>query len=161
MKAREAEERDILFQERVFEDVLMYEGVTTHYLPKGRDGEKGIDVWLALEAFEMAIYKRFDVLVLIAGDGDFVPLARKLNTLGTRARPWAPRSCDDPAPAVPARTAVPSSAARSAEKQPGMAPTMHGNRRASRPCQESPCSSKYLQQVNLTRSLRLYLAEYW
>ena len=84
MKAREAEERDILFQERAFEDVLMYEGVTTHYLPKGPEGEKGIDVWLALEAFEMAIYKRYDVLALIAGDGDFVPLARKLNTLGTR-----------------------------------------------------------------------------
>ncbi|MDZ5460584.1 NYN domain-containing protein [Azohydromonas lata] len=84
MKAREAEERDILFQERTFEDVLMYEGVTTHYLPKGPEGEKGIDVWLALEAFEMAIYKRYDVLALIAGDGDFVPLARKLNTLGTR-----------------------------------------------------------------------------
>jgi cold shock CspA family protein/uncharacterized LabA/DUF88 family protein len=84
MKAREAEERDILFQERSFEDVLMYEGVTTHYLPKGREGEKGVDVWLALEAFEMAIYKRFDVLALIAGDGDFLPLVRKLNTLGTR-----------------------------------------------------------------------------
>ena len=84
MKAREAEERDILFQERSFEDVLMYEGVTTHYLPTGPGGEKGIDVWLALEAFEMAIYKRFDVLALIACDGDFVPLARKLNTLGTR-----------------------------------------------------------------------------
>ena len=83
-KAREAEERDILFQERSFEDVLMYEGVTTHYLPRGREGEKGIDVWLALEAFEMAIYKRFDVLALIAGDGDFLPLVRKLNTLGTR-----------------------------------------------------------------------------
>jgi cold shock CspA family protein len=84
MKAREAEERDILFQERAFEDVLMYEGVTTHYLPKGSEGEKGIDVWLALEAFEMAIYKRYDVLALVARDGDFVPLARKLNTLGTR-----------------------------------------------------------------------------
>jgi cold shock CspA family protein/uncharacterized LabA/DUF88 family protein len=84
MKAREAGERDILFQERVFEDVLMYEGVTTHYLLKGREGEKGIDVWFALEAFEMAIYKRFDVVALVAGDGDFVPLARKLNTLGTR-----------------------------------------------------------------------------
>lgn len=83
-KAREAEERDILYQERSFEDVLMYEGVTTHFLPKGRDGEKGIDVWLALEAFEMAIYKRFDVLALIAADGDFLPLVRKLNTLGTR-----------------------------------------------------------------------------
>ena len=32
----------------------------------------------------MAIYKRFNVLVLLACDGDYVPLARKLNTLGTR-----------------------------------------------------------------------------
>jgi cold shock CspA family protein len=46
--------------------------------------EKGIDVWLALEAFELAFYKRFNVLVLIASDGDYVPLVRKLNTLGTR-----------------------------------------------------------------------------
>lgn len=85
VKAREAEERDILFNERSFEDVLMHEGVTTHYLPVARDGgEKGIDVWFALEAFEMAIYKRFDVIALVAADGDFVPLVRKLNTLGTR-----------------------------------------------------------------------------
>jgi cold shock CspA family protein len=46
--------------------------------------EKGIDVWLALEAYELAIYKHFDILVLIAGDGDYVPLVRKLHTLGTQ-----------------------------------------------------------------------------
>jgi cold shock CspA family protein len=46
--------------------------------------EKGIDVWLALEVLELAFYKRFDVSVLITGDRDFVPLARKLNALGTR-----------------------------------------------------------------------------
>jgi cold shock CspA family protein len=67
----------------------MSEGVTTHYLPvkiryDGQKQEKGIDVWLALEAFELAFYKRFNVLVLIASDGDYVPLVRKLNTLGTR-----------------------------------------------------------------------------
>ena len=44
MKAREAEEHDILFQERAFADVLMYEGVITHYLPRRPEGEKGIDV---------------------------------------------------------------------------------------------------------------------
>src|SRR5712692_7404011 len=38
----------------------------------------------ALEAFEQAIYKRFNVCVLIACDGDYVPLARKLNTVGAR-----------------------------------------------------------------------------
>ncbi len=67
----------------------MREGVVTHYLPlvqnvEGGFGEKGIDIWFALEAYELAIYKRFDVSVLITGDGDFLPLVRKLNTLGTR-----------------------------------------------------------------------------
>lgn len=77
-----------LYYERLFDDILMSEGVITHYLPlKKFDGqiqEKGIDVWLALEAFELAFYKRFNVVVLIACDGDYVPLIRKLNTLGTR-----------------------------------------------------------------------------
>ncbi|GHT66875.1 hypothetical protein FACS1894110_11340 [Spirochaetia bacterium] len=76
--------------ERVFEDILMRENIVTHYLPlKYNSGnnsmeEKGIDVWLALEAYELAIYKKFDILVLVAGDGDYVPLVRKLNTLGTQ-----------------------------------------------------------------------------
>jgi uncharacterized LabA/DUF88 family protein/cold shock CspA family protein len=75
--------------ERIFEDILMRENIVTHYLPLryGENNvwqEKGIDVWLALEAYELAIYKRFDVLVLVAGEGVYVPLVRKLNTLGTR-----------------------------------------------------------------------------
>ena len=89
LRAQEAELRGALLRERIFDDVLMREGVVTHYLPLTQSagrviGEKGIDVWLALEAYELAIYKRFDVNVLIAGDGDFLPLVRKLNTLGTR-----------------------------------------------------------------------------
>jgi cold shock CspA family protein len=84
LRAADAEDRDLLYKERVFDDVLVREGVTTHYLPLTREGEKGIDVWLALEAFELAIYKRFDVIVLVVCDGDFLPLVRKLNTLGTR-----------------------------------------------------------------------------
>jgi uncharacterized LabA/DUF88 family protein/cold shock CspA family protein len=75
--------------ERVFEDILMRENIVNHYLPlryseNNTWQEKGIDVWLALEAYELAIYKQFDVLVLVAGDGDYVPLVRKLNTLGTQ-----------------------------------------------------------------------------
>jgi cold shock CspA family protein/uncharacterized LabA/DUF88 family protein len=75
--------------ERVFEDILMRENIVTHYLPLRYNEnnvaqEKGIDVWLALEAYELAIYKHFDVLVLVAGDGDYVPLVRKLHTLGTQ-----------------------------------------------------------------------------
>jgi cold shock CspA family protein/uncharacterized LabA/DUF88 family protein len=75
--------------ERVFEDILMRENVVTHYLPLryGENNvaqEKGIDVWLALEAYELSIYKHFDFLALVAGDGDYVPLVRKLHTLGTQ-----------------------------------------------------------------------------
>jgi uncharacterized LabA/DUF88 family protein/cold shock CspA family protein len=89
LSAQEAHQRGaVLYWDRVFDDILMSAGVTTHYLPlkntNGRREEKGIDVWLALEAYENAVYKNFDVIVLIASDGDFLPLVRKLNTIGTR-----------------------------------------------------------------------------
>lgn len=80
----EAETRGTMRGDRIVDDVLMWAGVTTHYLPRRFTQEKGIDVWLALEAFELAINKSLDVLVLVAGDGDFLPLIRKLNALGTR-----------------------------------------------------------------------------
>jgi uncharacterized LabA/DUF88 family protein len=75
--------------ERVFEDILMRENIVSHYLPlrfgdNNTIQEKGIDVWLALEAYELAVYKHFDILVLVAGDGDYVPLVRKLHTVGTQ-----------------------------------------------------------------------------
>ena len=89
LSAKAANAQDSLYRERQFDDVLIREGVTMHFLPLSSDRvgdvtEKGIDVWFALEAFELAVHKRFDVSVLVTGDGDFVPLVRKLNTLGTR-----------------------------------------------------------------------------
>ncbi len=73
-----------LVAERQFDEVLMRAGITTHYTPLTRYGEKGIDVWLALEAFELVILKKYSVVVLIAGDSDYVPLLRKLATFGAR-----------------------------------------------------------------------------
>ncbi|BDD10255.1 hypothetical protein FUAX_26870 [Fulvitalea axinellae] len=87
LSAREANQNgNKLYYDRVFDDILMSEGVTTHYLPvRGhRNKSDKVDMSLALEAFELAFYKNFDVVVLIAGDSDYVPLVRKLNTLGTR-----------------------------------------------------------------------------
>lgn len=89
LSAKQAQAQDALYRDRQFDDVLIREGVTMHLLPVAadRDGditEKGIDVWFALEAYELAVHKRFDLSVLLTGDGDFVPLVRKLNTLGTR-----------------------------------------------------------------------------
>lgn len=82
--AYEAQARDLLLKERIFDDILMKEGVITHYLPMSPEGEKGIDVWLALEAFELAVFKKYDVIALIGSDGDYLPLVRKLNTIGAR-----------------------------------------------------------------------------
>ncbi|GAA4367375.1 hypothetical protein GCM10023185_39210 [Hymenobacter saemangeumensis] len=88
LSATEARDKDRLFHDRLLDDILMNLGVQTHYMPlKTRDGrlqEKGIDVWLSLEALELALHKTLDVVVLIAGDSDYVPLIRKLNTVGTR-----------------------------------------------------------------------------
>ena len=88
LSAAEAQRANKLFADRQFDDILMKEGVVTHYLPikqkpNGRV-EKGIDVWFALECYELAVLKKFNVVCLIASDGDYVPLIRKLNTLGIR-----------------------------------------------------------------------------
>lgn len=89
LTAQQAQDQDKLYSDRIFEDVLMRANVTMfqRHLKTRPDGgfeEKGIDVWLALEAYEMASLKKYDVCVLVAGDGDFVPLVNKLNTLGSR-----------------------------------------------------------------------------
>jgi uncharacterized LabA/DUF88 family protein len=74
--------------DRFYDQLLMHAGIVTHFYPMNElvtpPQEKGIDVWLALEAYDLAVHKRFDVLILFAGDQDFVPLIRKLNGLGTR-----------------------------------------------------------------------------
>ncbi|MCD8073236.1 MAG: NYN domain-containing protein [Alistipes sp.] len=89
INAAEAAQRgNQLYNDRVFEDILMAEGIQTHYLPlrnfSGRKEERGIDVWLSLEVFEFAITRRIDVAVLIVSDTDYAPLLRKLTSLGTR-----------------------------------------------------------------------------
>ncbi len=82
-KAASSLERD-----RLQDQILMHAGVVAHYYPMNENvtppEERGIDVWLALEAYDLAVHKRFDVMVLFAGDQDYVPLVRKVNGLGTR-----------------------------------------------------------------------------
>lgn len=89
LSAQEAQNRgSVLYYDRVFDDILMSSGVTTHYSPlrnnNGRRSEKGIDVWLAVEALETAMLRQLDVVVLIASDSDYVPLVRKIQGLGCR-----------------------------------------------------------------------------
>lgn len=83
-----AKDKGVIESDRYIDELMMYAGVASHYYPlnesKSPPEEKGIDVWLALEAYDLALHKGFDVVVLISGDQDMVPLVRKLSGIGTR-----------------------------------------------------------------------------
>ena len=85
-KAYDAKKLNLLLEDRKFEDRLIENDVVLHYkhvynLPDGTPHEKGIDVWFALETYEMAMYRDFDFVVMITGDADYEMLARKLKSL--------------------------------------------------------------------------------
>ncbi|MCO5229836.1 MAG: NYN domain-containing protein [Chitinophagales bacterium] len=85
----ESKEANKLLSERLFDDVLMNEGIATHYLPlrineEGKKIEKGIDLAMALDIYEIAFLKKLDYIVLVVCDGDYSLLVKKLNTLGVK-----------------------------------------------------------------------------
>lgn len=88
-RVREAYDKHLLYNERKFEDTLIENDVIFHYKhlrELERDGvtqviEKGVDVWFALEAYELACFRKFDYVVLITGDADHEMLVRKLKAL--------------------------------------------------------------------------------
>jgi hypothetical protein len=83
--AANAARHGTLMAERTVDDLLMSAGIVSHFRPMTQTGgEKGIDVWFALEAYELAVLKGYDLIVLVTGDADHVPLVRKLHALGTR-----------------------------------------------------------------------------
>lgn len=82
--AQQTQAREKLYTERLFDDVLMNEGVTTHYRSIQGNNETGIEVSLSLECLDLAAEGHFDMVVLVAGDSDFVPLVTKLNRIGVR-----------------------------------------------------------------------------
>ena len=85
-RMQDARKHNQLEGERAFEDTLIDNDVVFHYkhiyeMGNGSIKEKGIDVWFALETYELAIYRDFDFVVLITGDADHEMLARKIKTL--------------------------------------------------------------------------------
>ncbi|MBM4437711.1 MAG: NYN domain-containing protein [Actinobacteria bacterium] len=85
-----------LDKERDFELALIRAGITPYYLElteapvQASETEdqgcqliqKGLDVQIAIDVLDYAHQNRFDVAVLIAGDADFVPLVRRITSLG-------------------------------------------------------------------------------
>lgn len=89
----DANNKHLLYKERRFEDALIENDVIFHYKhlrEVQHDGEttvieKGIDVWFALEAYELSVIRKFDYVVLITGDADHEMLIRKLKALKIHA----------------------------------------------------------------------------
>lgn len=89
-KAADAENRNLLLEERQFEDTLIENDIIFHYKhlrpnPSGGVIEKGVDTWFALDTYELTLYREFNFVVLISGDADHEMLARKLKALKTHA----------------------------------------------------------------------------
>ena len=87
-RAEDARQRNLLLEERKFEDTLIENDVIFHYkhlrtAPGGGVIEKGVDTWFALDTYEMTLFREFDFVVLISGDADHEMLARKLKALKT------------------------------------------------------------------------------
>jgi uncharacterized LabA/DUF88 family protein len=64
---------------------LMHAGIEMKFQPMSQSlpqCEKGVDVAMAIDIFEIGIEGTIDVAVLITGDGDFVPLVRALMKKG-------------------------------------------------------------------------------
>lgn len=82
----DAKKKQRLEADRAFEDTLIDNDVVFHYkhvaeMENGSIKEKGVDVWFALETYELAMYRDFDFVVLITGDADHEMLARKIKAL--------------------------------------------------------------------------------
>lgn len=87
-RANDAKARNLLFEERKFEDMLIENDVIFHYKhlrtnPEGGVIEKGVDTWFALDTYELTLFRDFDFVILISGDADHEMLARKLKALKT------------------------------------------------------------------------------
>ncbi len=64
---------------------LMHAGVEPKYVPMSQaQGEKGVDIAMAIDALQVGLEDKIDIAVLVTGDGDFVPLARALMKNGVR-----------------------------------------------------------------------------
>jgi uncharacterized LabA/DUF88 family protein len=57
--------------------------------PSGIKKEKRIDVLMAVDMISSAYEKNYDTLILVSGDGDFVPVLKKLKELGKNIEVWS------------------------------------------------------------------------
>ena len=83
-KASSASEDNLRLDRKRHND-LLHAGIESKNLPMSESqGEKGIDVYMAVETLQIGLDDKIDVAILVTGDGDFVPLVRTLMKNGVR-----------------------------------------------------------------------------
>lgn len=77
-------------KQKFFFDSLKAVGINVDLLEinSGSNKIKGDDIKLALDMFEDAFKKNFDIGVLVSGDGDFEPLIRKVHKYHKKVELW-------------------------------------------------------------------------
>ena len=78
-------QEQLKFDRNYYHD-LMHAGIEPKYLPVSQSGkgEKGADVALAIDAMQIGLEGKLDIVVLVTGDGDFVPLMHHASSAGCK-----------------------------------------------------------------------------
>jgi hypothetical protein len=84
--AQSTEAHGTLLEERLFDDMLLRANFIPHLTLMDESlsfvREKAVDTGLVVEALDLAMQAKYDVLVLVGCDEDFVPLISKLHGKG-------------------------------------------------------------------------------
>ena len=106
--------KNLLSQNRKLENIFLYEGVVYPISPEkkkwyddlhSKSGyiikasfdkialndaiEKKIDIQIAIDIVSLAYENAYDTVLLVSGDGDFLPVIKKVKELGKNAEVWA------------------------------------------------------------------------
>jgi uncharacterized protein (TIGR00288 family) len=106
--------KHIITGNRVLQNIFLYEGIVYPMKPEKKKWyndlinqsgyeiktsfdkiatsgviEKKVDIQIAIDIVSLAYENAYDTAVLISGDGDFVPIIRKIRELGKNVEIWA------------------------------------------------------------------------
>ncbi|MFX0069707.1 MAG: NYN domain-containing protein [Candidatus Hermodarchaeota archaeon] len=106
--------KKVITRGRKLEDIFLYEGIVYPISPEKKKWyedlskksdyvikasfdkrtdqeafEKKIDIQIAIDMISLAYENAYDIVVLVSGDGDFIPVVKKLKELGKKVEVWA------------------------------------------------------------------------
>jgi uncharacterized LabA/DUF88 family protein len=106
--------KSVLLGNRILQDIFLYEGIVypmsnrkkkwyndlknnSNYTIKAsfdkrvsrKTFEKKVDVRIAIDMVSFAYENRYDTAILVSGDGDFLPVIKKVKELNKRVEVWA------------------------------------------------------------------------